>query len=323
VLVLQDGGVLTGEITSSGDRYLIKQPQGEINIAASRVVTIGDSLIAAYEMQRQKRPHTVEAHLGLADWCLRHQLLPQAARELMDARGLDANHPRLALLERRLAAADRSTPPPATLSGTTSHATINDDDQKPALAPALLPPDLPSGVVEHFTRRVQPILVNNCTTSGCHQPGGKQAFQLDRASLHGLANRRTTMNNLAATLALVDREQPHLSPLLDIPRQPHGGMPDPLFTPRQRVAFSHLVDWVRLVTQTPPAISAATAQAELSESRASDEAADANASVQFDAQQTHWQPKDDFDAEIFNGALHPQQIFEQAADDQSQEAGSE
>ena len=30
-----------------------------------------------------------------------------------------------------------------------------------------------------FTRKVQPVLVNNCTVSKCHEPGGAQSFQLN------------------------------------------------------------------------------------------------------------------------------------------------
>jgi hypothetical protein len=113
--------------------------------------------------------------------------------------------------------------------------------------------DLPEGALERFTRKVQPVLVNNCTTSACHQPGGAQTFQLDRALLRGEANRRTTMQNLKAALALVDRNQPERSPLLTIPRQAHGGMAGPIFGPRHAQAYKHLADWVALLVPPPPA----------------------------------------------------------------------
>ncbi|HEX5471779.1 MAG TPA: hypothetical protein VFW73_07820, partial [Lacipirellulaceae bacterium] len=41
------------------------------------------------------------------------------------------------------------------------------------------------------------------------------------------------------------------SPLLTIPRKPHGGMNAPIFGPRQEQAYKHLVDWVALIA--PPA----------------------------------------------------------------------
>jgi hypothetical protein len=195
--------------------------------------------------------------------------------------------------------------------------------------------NVPARVIERFTRRVQPVLVNNCTASGCHQAGGPESFQLDRALLHGLSNRRSTMNNLAATLKLVDRERPQLSPLLTVPRSAHGGVNDAIFGPRQEQAFRHLVEWVTLATAAdrskPPAPGSAEAAHHLPAPR---EQADAGAVAQglspsspsaaagvvlpveyeddsarpatatpqprFGAQVEKWLPRDPFDAEIFN-----------------------
>ncbi len=200
--------------------------------------------------------------------------------------------------------------------------------------------ELPAGAIAQFTRKVQPVLVNNCTTAGCHAPGGGEKFQLDRAMLRGLSNRHTTMSNLSATLALVDRENPQLSPLLTIPRRTHGGMKGPIFGPRQEPAFRHLAEWVALVTKmtskpspdaTPPegvklvaaeesADGAApskwaspvmreerqllhweTAPQAVSEEEVS--AADGSKGkprIRFGAQLGRWHPRDPFDPEIFN-----------------------
>ena len=248
VLVLQDGGVLVGRITREGERYLVKRGGAEVQIPPARVMLVATSLEAAYQQRRQQlaRP-TADAHLALAEWCLRYDLLDQAERELADARRLDARHGGLAVMERRLAMAiERRDTQAAIQPASKSQSPVVD---QPAHVPSAIG-DLPAGVVERFTRRVQPILVNNCTTSGCHQPGGAEKFQLDRALLRGLSNRRSTMHNLTATLELVDRRQPQLSPLLTVPRRTHGGTKGPIFGPRQEPAFRHLVDWVALVTQT-------------------------------------------------------------------------
>ncbi|HEX2474165.1 MAG TPA: hypothetical protein VHK01_05440 [Lacipirellulaceae bacterium] len=327
-IVLQDGGVLVGNVSLVGERYVVTTMGSEIRVAPANVLVICESLDEAYELRREKiaRPDAA-AHLALADWCLRYNLVSQATRELADARRLDPLHPRVGLLERRLAAA--ATSPTQSARPRSSPAA---DRVTPAAGSAVInaaPIDaLPEGALEQFTRKVQPILVNNCTVSGCHQPGGRQNFQLDRSLLHGLGNRRTTMRNLAATLALIDREQPQLSPLLTVPRETHGGMDRPIIGPRQQAAFEHLVDWVALITNIDndfeqaaqpyhapelatydEATMATVAQANTSVS--SDEAKSAivekNAStrpmpIQFGAQLQPWQPKDPFDPEIFNRA---------------------
>jgi hypothetical protein len=248
VLLLREGGVLTGKISRAGDRYFVTGPSSEISLPAASVELVCHSLQAAYEHRRRTlRKPSANAHLALAEWCLRYNLYPQAAEQLIAARGLDARHPKLALLERRLnvvsqSLKDRSIHSPPARAELTATAAAN--TSQPFVG------DVSAEAVERFARKVQPLLVNNCTMSGCHRPGGKQSFQLDRSLLHDMASPRSTRQNLTAALALVDRERPHESPLLKIGRTDHGGMDRPIFGPRQHQQFLQLVGWVNLVTNS-------------------------------------------------------------------------
>jgi hypothetical protein len=56
---------------------------------------------------------------------------------------------------------------------------------------------------------------------------------------------------LVATLALVRRDAPQLSPLLTIPRAEHAEMKQPILGSRQDQQFHQLEEWVALVTGTP------------------------------------------------------------------------
>ncbi len=250
VVMLQDGGVIEGQITRAADWYIVGRSGGQMQIAASRVLFAGRSLHEAYEYRRQHVTQTTaDAHLSLAEWCLRYSLADDAASELETARQLGAGPDRLMLLERRLTATkERLTPKPIE-AGATIRQTPATEQPTP---PRAVLRDLPDGVLEMFTRKVQPVLVNNCTASKCHQPGGQQSFQLNRALLRGESNRRTTVQNLTATLARVDRAHPESSLLLTVPRQTHGGMTGPVFGPRQEQAFKHLADWVALVAPPKP-----------------------------------------------------------------------
>lgn len=320
VLLLKNGGVVRGETSRSGDRWLVKNAGREIQLPAGNVDIVARTLAELYDAQRLRltRP-TAEAHLGLAEWCLRNELLPQASRELSAARALDPRNPRLALLEQRLAIAtapraarpvvqpEAAQSPRASVS---APATINEDAHA-----VITPPNLSDAVIERFTRRVQPILINNCTTAGCHQPGGTQAFQLDRALLHGLSNRRSTMSNLTATLALVDRERPQQSPLLTVPRVAHGGMEQPVFGPAHKKLVEQLIEWVTLVADKaavePTVATDTTTQpgsraTENLQPASFDEAtlAQPTAGPRYGAQLQPWRPKDPFDPEIFNRRFH-------------------
>jgi hypothetical protein len=321
ILVLRDGGVLAGRIVRDGERYVVTRSGSELRVAAPDVLVVCATLAEAYDYRRrQLRRPTAESHLSLAEWCLRYELVAAARSELDAARRLDGQSPRLAVLERRLAHASQA-PHEARTSAGTEAVSAHPSIAEPA---ASANSDVPAAVVERFTRKVQPVLVNNCTASGCHRPGSAEAFQLDRALLHGLANRRSTMRNLSATLALVDRARPQLSPLLTVPRRAHGGVEGPIFGPRQEQAFAHLVEWVALVTRAestePPAAMSSEARAEevepasdalpaveaagsIAPAEFDDETAGtatATQPVQFGAQVRKWQPRDPFDPEIFN-----------------------
>jgi hypothetical protein len=322
VLLLQSGGVLSGEISTSGDRYLVRGEKSRFDVAASQVLLVCSSLEDAYEQQRRRlaRP-SAESHLTLAEWCLRYELTKQAALELADARKLDARHPRLALLERRLAVIvePRTADPVAGKTESASEKQMAELRKLDAMAA-----ELPSGTLERFTRKVQPMLVNTCTTSGCHQPNGEQEFQLDRAVLHGLSNRRTTLRNLSATLALVDRGAPQQSRLLMLPRETHGGGKPPLLGTRQEEHLQMLAEWVSLATgkaipraelaaagdatlrptnqqaHDPHSPTLPTPAAKMLSAQADAAIFDGMPPVRYGVEAASWQPKDEFDPELFN-----------------------
>jgi hypothetical protein len=323
VLLLKNGAVVRGAITESADRWIVTSEGRQMYIPASSVELSAPTMEALLNLRRSKmiRP-TADTHLTLADWCLRNDLRAEARQELAAARALDPKHPRLALLERRLSVAiEVATRPPvipaqpnqvvATVSATAAPHTsekASSTAAKPAAAPA---DNLSPAIIESFTRRIQPILLNNCTTTGCHQQGGQQAFQLDRAMLHDLANRQSTMSNLRATLALVDRGRPQVSPLLTVPRAPHGGLAQPVFGPRQSNSVKQLIEWVGLVaslpqsetalaTTNPSAVTAAEAERRAETATIPAIPPQQNSLPKFGAQLRPWTPRDPFDPEIFN-----------------------
>lgn len=319
VVVLQDGGVMQGRLTRSGDRFVFVRQNGQTFVPASKVLLVAATLDEAYHKQRARlAPTTADTHLALAEWCLRNDLPAFARRELDEARALEPRHGQLDFFERRLALAVLRKTRQAAPVAATPTASPPISISTPAVTTDI--GDLPPGAVERFTRKVQPVLVNNCTLGGCHQRGGSQKFQLERAVLHGMANRRSTMSNLAATLELVDRQQPQQSPLLTVPRQTHGGMKEPILGPRRDAAFRHLYDWVALVTasattptsteptepsETPP-VSQESADADASTAAddspipLADDSTGAQPPLRYGTRLVRWQPRDEFDPEIFN-----------------------
>lgn len=338
VVVLRSGGVLYGVVTQVDERYIVNRKHSSVDVPAAQVLLVAGSMEEAYQKQRGQLNSkltgaTAENHLTLADWCLRYGMLHGAEQEIAAARKIDGRDPRVGLMERRLAVASK---PKKQVAG--AAAATDEDGETPAEQELreleAKVEELPSSVVERFTRKVQPLLVNNCTASGCHRPGGTQSFQLDRAVLHGLSNRRITLRNLVATLELVNRNSPQQSNLVTVPRRMHGGMKRPVIGPRQENQLVLLFEWVGMVTQSnafavEPLQMAATSDAlpmpmpegvsfadvakppnprmvdrNIQQASATDplEAMLPQGEVKFGADLRPWQPKDEFDPEIFNRA---------------------
>lgn len=252
-VLLRNGNVLTGDVSATDDGYEVATEGAVLHVRRSQVAAVAASLVEAYERKRSEiRSPTAATHLQLAQWCIRYQLWPQAAREIVDARGLDPRHPSLPLIERQLAlGAERAEgrrvegSKSQEQTPTLRHSDPSTRDPQPS---AIITPDIPDVALEVFARRVQPVLVNNCTAGGCHGEGGPSEFQLSRALLYDESTRDSTMGNLAATLAQVDRQQPGRSPLLRMSLEPHGGLREPPFPPHRRELHTLLVQWVELVS---------------------------------------------------------------------------
>src|SRR5258707_10154119 len=102
ILLLDDGGVLTGQITPAADWYMVTRGVGQMQIARKRVMLVCRTLAEAYEFRRkQMNGEKVADHLRLAEWCIRYELRAEAGRELAEERRLDPDQPRLAGLGRR------------------------------------------------------------------------------------------------------------------------------------------------------------------------------------------------------------------------------
>ncbi len=238
VVLLANGELLSGTIIPAGDRYDIHLETGEIRLRRSEVALVCRDAHECYLHKRSGLEQGRAAdHLTLAEWCVRNNLLAEGEQELAAARAADPVHPRLRLVESRLVLA--KAPPPA----------------EPAPAPepheAFVALDnvarnLPPGAMESFTNTIQPLLLNYCSKAGCHTGNRDGALKLER--IHPkLAGRSATQRNLQRVLALVDRQDPPQSKLLQAPIRPHGTVQSPIFTDRQQSQYRQLVQWVYIV----------------------------------------------------------------------------
>jgi hypothetical protein len=243
VLLLRNGEVLSGTIAHTGDYYHVSLPRGEIRIKTSEVEKVAARLEDLYEEKRSRAvAGSLQDRLDLAEWCIEQKLIEPAAKELAAAAALDPFHPRITLFRRRLGLADRAEPPAPVPAHAIERGPSNDELDR-------LVRGLPSHAVETFTSTIQPLLVNNCTASGCHGPRSAGKLRLLRLSLAGPPKRRLTQRNLHSVWQVIDANQPEASPLLTQPIRPHGKAKGPIFSGHEAAQYRQLMAWVYDVTR--------------------------------------------------------------------------
>lgn len=222
VLLLHTGRLVRGRILKNGDDYVVQKDQGEMFVPGSLVKFRCKDLKDAYEQQRAKIPeeNSIEQHVALARWCLGQQLLGEARRELQDILQLDPTRQDARdHLQRLNDVLDPQTRPESKPRESSSEA-VKSSGVKPEEIESL--GGLSRDAAQEYVRRIQPIIMNNCTLAGCHGPEASNAFRLQRVIAGGDSNRHAAERNLAMVLRYVDLTNPRASQLLVVPKGNHG-----------------------------------------------------------------------------------------------------
>lgn len=245
VLLLANGQTLQGKITRAGDYYFIVVANGEIRLRTTEVELFCRTLDEVYERKRSVlMPGDAAARLDLADWCIRVGLFGNAAQQVAEARAIEPQMLRIGLVERRLdLARERSNEEPATngLAVDPSVAGPTNEELDRFVR------GLPAGVVDHFSATIQPLLLNNCTASGCHGANSTTKFSLIRVPLGRTPSRRLTQRNLFAAMQQASGTTANESPLVSAAIRPHAGNKAPLLGGRDLTQYQQLATWVQRV----------------------------------------------------------------------------
>jgi len=226
-LLLESRQLVEGEIEQVGDSFKVKRDGGETLIPVDRVMAICIDKAGAFRVLSEKTdPKNAEQRLKLAEWCHNNGLTKEAVAEARAAVELRPNSPiatRLMQYYEQSAATRKPAFQP----------------EKPVTAePATLPEmvDCSPEALRHYCTRVQPVLMNSC--AGCHSSTAK--FHLERVYSDTTNPRWQTFQNLAATMALIDRAKPAASQLLQKALTAHGNSVAPPLRDRGTPAYQIL-----------------------------------------------------------------------------------
>jgi hypothetical protein len=242
VVVLHSAEAIEGRIRETADGYCITVPDGEIRLRKAEVEFCCGSLREAYARLRAVIADDANEHLRLAQWCVRQGLLDLAAQEVAAARAINPSHPMVEAIQRRLEISKELAENPSAASRPGSQVVSTEELDRMLRT-------LPPGSIETFTQHVQPVLLNNCTASGCHAVQSETTFRLLRSASDKAASRRVTQRNIFAAMQWIDRDNPAASKLLTVPLGPHGQAKTAIFGDPQAIQYRRLAAWVDQVTR--------------------------------------------------------------------------
>jgi len=248
LLLLRSGAVVEGTILLSGDDYLVKLPKGNMLVPRQLVRLACRDLQEAYRAlhDRAALQGEGESYLSLARWCLTQKLFDEATFELQTALDLEPGLDEARQLLTRTVELQKEHARNALNAGVVIPEPQREKSETEAEALGGLSPELAAT----FARRIQPLLVNNCASTGCHGPRSENNFRLQRVTSQGGPNRLAADRNLASVLDQLNPQKPADSPLLLTPRGNHGRRGKPVFggvTGKDQ--YAELKTWVLAVAR--------------------------------------------------------------------------
>lgn len=231
VLLLEGNRVITGRVTRNADSYSVEQPAGTLIIAKEKVLHVTSNLHTAYVyLQDQLSPKaTADEHVELARWCIGYKLIPEARFELEAALERDPSRDDI---RRNLGKLDALLKQPLPEKKSVKSET---PAERLAKRNTGLAEDVESlgglsrEAGQEFTRRIQPILMHNCTASACHGPKADNKFKLTLVRQGPGVVRSTTEKNLLALFPYIDREDPKSGELYQLLKSNHGAQGRSIF----------------------------------------------------------------------------------------------
>ncbi len=220
LLVLNDGRVLTGQISILERGYLLQGSTGRITMPFSNVICHAKSLKEAYRKQRESMTKpTADQHTALARWCLVNQLFAEAEQEIESALLLQPHH---VAAKNMLARFDAKKPRDLDFSSEESRKMMDQLMINKEFSTAQPIGGLDAELAKQFVTTIEPMLMNNCSNTSCHGSEASNDFRLTQKwNIRG-NTRHITDQNLDAVLPFIDSKNPEQSRLLTVLDGSHG-----------------------------------------------------------------------------------------------------
>lgn len=228
-----------------------------------RVLCIGKSMEEIYQFRKQRISQWSSGdHIKMGRWCLRYDLIDQAADHYLSIPSHLKGHPSVAQFGQSIKASmledtefcqfiglpqARKATQLATRQTTSESASGPKNSNPVVTASAQSHPTLTPEAKTRFFVKIQPILKNRCSQAACHGFRGKSDFRLYEP--YGQAFNRIADANLMAAAAHATVKPGSVTPtLVEYATSAHGAQRSPSVTPQEAVLIGELEYWCSLVS---------------------------------------------------------------------------
>jgi hypothetical protein len=261
-LLLANGELLAGFVVREVDTIVVTTKRGAtLRIPDKEILHFSrDAEDALQFLRRAANLNDCDQVVKLAEWALQNKLFNECEFELNRASQIDSTHTSLPNLQERLRYAQGTASPPV---GQPS-SKFSSSAAKPV--PQLRTSDLTDEERQSlavFTKHLQPLLVNQCATAGCHGRAvhvadGDNTYLIHRPIRGRGFTSAQSIANLQATLRFVDASQPLESRLIKSLR--HADVHAGFMESRQQITLRQIERWLATFPAAQKAAAAANRQ---------------------------------------------------------------
>lgn len=244
VLMLHSGKVVRGLITRQETGYEVKQQFSNTYVPYNHVKYEAEKIEDIYFELRDAIPkENSKAHLDLAKWCMRNELVKKAEEELRTILKYDPDNRTARKTLKELANGINKETEEPEYQSSASIPLRNIGGFRIANPEALggYSPEM----AQHFVKTIQPLMLNRCGNVRCHGGQTKQTFKLSRPRGAARHHRMVSEANLEAILKHVNTSSPDKSRLLSLLEENHGHNGRRVFAgPHEKALIKLMSDWV-------------------------------------------------------------------------------
>ncbi len=262
-ILLKNDRMMEGQVLPSGEFYTVQvAEQSRVSVPKNQVLHVGQNKQEIYQFKAGSiKRWEAGDHFQMTRWCMLNGLYSQATRHYREVASSHGDHPRVRQLALELR--DRlleipefrdylgiNTVETERSVSDTQNLAVDSGNPVVAASASVSAAAMHPQIAAHFSRRIQPILLQRCSQPACH--GAQSSNGLRITEPYRAAYQQVTAENLHSVLSQVSTDENDLSALLRYATTAHGIQRKAGISITETQLLTEITNWIQFV-QNPVA----------------------------------------------------------------------